>query len=52
MIPIHEMTKEDFYLTFPDWVPRRDVPTIWPHDSRTPGLDREQREKMLQEEHA
>lgn len=53
MIPIHEMTLEDYTLTFPEWsCAHRAVPTIWPHEARAPGLSREEREKLLQAEHA
>ena len=53
MIPLHEMTVEEFYLTFPQWaVYRRDKPTVWPHDPRTIGLTREQIAELEHYEYA
>jgi len=46
MIPFEEMTEEEFVLTFPDWSVRWQEPSIWPHTEKTPGLTREERERL------
>jgi len=42
MIPVPEMTLEDWALTFPDWTVRYQDPSIWPHPEKAPGLNKEQ----------
>lgn len=43
MIPVKEMTMEDFCATFPHWnIADRENPSIWPHFERAPGLSREE----------
>ena len=42
MIPVPDMTMEDYALTFPEWVPTVENPSIFPHLGRTPGLSREE----------
>lgn len=46
MIPYKDMTLEEFALTFPDWVPSYENPSIWPSYELTPGLSKEEREKL------
>ena len=46
MIPYHEMTQEDFALTFPDWVISRAHPSVPPHPERCPGVSKEEREQL------
>ena len=44
MIPVNQMTEEEFALTFPDWGVRQAVrPSWWPHEETTPGLSKEER---------
>lgn len=42
MIPVKEMTLEEWTLTFPHWSFTKDNPSIYPHLGRTPGLTREE----------
>lgn len=47
MIPVKEMTEEEFALTFPDWSVRQTVrPSWWPHEEATPGLTKKEREEI------
>lgn len=46
MIPYHDMSLEDFSLTFPEWVYSRADPSIWPHPERQPGLTPEERKEL------
>lgn len=40
------MSKEEFSLTFPDWVYSYESPSIWPHFEKTPGLSKEERAEL------
>lgn len=40
------MTYEDFAMTFPDWIMTMDSPSIFPHEEKTPGLDKKTREEL------
>lgn len=42
MIPVHEMSNEDWTLTFPYWSVTLDNPSIPPHRGRAIGLTREE----------
>lgn len=42
MIPVKEMSMEDWTLTFPHWSTTIENPSIYPHLGRTPGLTREE----------
>lgn len=43
MIPVYEMTLEDWCATFPHWNhASRENPSVWPHLGRVPGLTREE----------
>lgn len=46
MIPYRNMTQEEFALTFPDWGPSIDAPSIHPHYEKTPGLSKEERARL------
>lgn len=48
MIPIPEMSIEDWALTFPEWSISHENPSIWPHMSKWPGLTREQARVLAQ----
>ena len=45
MIPYGKMTREDYALTFPEWVYSRADPSVEPHPERAPGLTPEQRKE-------
>lgn len=42
MIPVPEMTYEDWFATFPEWSSSIENPSIAPHFGRIPGLTREE----------
>lgn len=42
MIPVKDMTEEDYALTFPYWVPSIENPSVGPHWNRTAGLTKEE----------
>lgn len=43
MIPVKDMSMEDYCATFPHWnIADRENPSIWPHFERAPGLTREE----------
>lgn len=42
MIPVKDMTMEDWSLTFPHWTTSIEHPSIYPHLGRTAGLTREE----------
>lgn len=42
MIPVNQMTMEDWILTFPYWSFSIEHPSVWPHLGRMPGLSREE----------
>lgn len=42
MIPIPEMSREDWYATFPEWSSTIENPSVAPHWGRTAGLTREE----------
>ncbi|KAH9413613.1 ATP synthase peripheral stalk subunit d, mitochondrial-like [Dermatophagoides pteronyssinus] len=46
MLPVRDMNNEDFTLTFPDWVCTLESPSIYPHFEKTPGLSKEERERL------
>lgn len=46
MIPYRNMTQEEFALTFPDWGPSIEAPSIHPHYEKTPGLTKEERARL------
>jgi len=47
MIPVKDMSEEEFTLTFPEWNPRWQEPSWWPHPETTPGLSKKQREEFM-----
>ncbi|OTF83778.1 ATP synthase subunit d, mitochondrial-like protein [Euroglyphus maynei] len=46
MLPVRHMSNEDFTLTFPDWVCTLESPSIYPHFEKTPGLTKEERDRL------
>ncbi|CAG2101332.1 unnamed protein product, partial [Medioppia subpectinata] len=47
MLPVVDMSEEEFALTFPEWSVRQTrEPSWWPHDETTPGLTTAEREAL------
>ena len=51
MIPVDQMTDEDFARTFPDWSITPESPSLYPSYEKTPGLSKEDRIEVIKKEY-
>lgn len=51
MLPVDQMSPEDFARTFPDWAVTGGVESLAPNTEKTPGLTKEEREHIRKNEY-